>query len=122
MSYADALANAREKGRTKRLTSVPFKWEEGKSLVGRYLGLEVIKSSKKDMPDFNQYKWDTDDGPVTCIMSGAFDAKVDQLLDEGGIYSVTYKGKIQISKGHTFKVFDVELVSDGEDAGGGKGK
>jgi len=115
MSYAKAFEEAKAKGRVNRLTSVPFRWEEGKSLIGKFVSKSVIKSTNKNLPDFNQYLWETDEGPVTCIMSSAFDAKADTLLAPGRVYCITYRGKIPISKGHTYKVFDVERLMNSDE-------
>jgi hypothetical protein len=113
MSYKEQFEAARKAGNVEGLMAATYKWIEGDTLIGRYLGRTFIESSREGMPGFFRYTFETDEGTVECVMSGSFDEKAESLLDVGKVYAVTYKGKIDISGGHTFKSFSVSRIAEG---------
>ena len=72
MSYADELAAAEKAGSLNRLSTKQLKLDEGDKIVGKYLGRELVTSTKKGLPDYFRYSFDLDDGPVNCLPPDIF--------------------------------------------------
>jgi len=114
MSYTDDYKKAKESGETRSLTPTFRKLEEGETLVGQFIGITDHTSRKRGMPDFNSYEFDTDSGPVSLLLSNAFDRNHADKLTPGGVYAITYAGKRKLANGNDFKQFDVEVISEPE--------
>ncbi len=105
MSLKDQVKAAQAAGTAERLTVERWKWDQGVELDGVYMGRKLVKSTKKELPDFYDYLFQTDDGPYSVLFSTAFDKTTGEKLVERHLYSVTYKGKVNLSKGRTMHVY-----------------
>jgi len=108
MSLKDFATAAEKAGTVERVTKERLKWTDSMEMLGVFTNRELIKSTKKDLPDFFTYDFETDDGPVNCVFSGAFDKDAGSRLEKGNLYSILYKGKIQLPKNRTMHVFVVK--------------
>jgi len=108
MSLREHAAAAEKAGTVNRVTTERWKWVPDKELLGIFTGRESVKSTKKDMPDFYTYDFETDDGPVNVLFSTAFDKDAGARLVERELYSVLYKGKIDLPKNRTMHVYVVK--------------
>jgi len=122
MSYYEELAERMEKeGKVERLSVQMAKLEIGKPLIGRFLGREEVKSTKRNMPNWYRYTFDTTEGPKSFPLSGNFDRTTGEKLEIGKVYKITLKGKVDLSGGRTFKVFDTLAIQEPEEEGEGEG-
>ncbi len=112
MSYAEQAAQAVKDGTVERLTTEMLKFGEGDTLIGKFISREAVKSKKKRLPDFFRYYFDTDDGPVNVLFSGAFDRDTGAKLKGGNVYQFKHKGVIPISGGHQFKQIETLLIAE----------
>ena len=110
MNYSEQYAKAKETGQTKYVSARLHTWEIDKPLIGKYLESEEMKSTKKGLPDFKRYLFDTDEGHVVFLGSQAFDKSSGARLEQDHVYCITFRGKKKISEGRTYNVFDVEEV------------
>ena len=110
MSYAEQAAQAVKDGTVERLTTEMLKFEEGDTLIGKFLSREKVASKTKKLPDFFRYYFDTDDGPVNVLFSGAFDNDTGGKLKGGCLYQFTHKGVVPISGGRQFKQIETLLI------------
>jgi hypothetical protein len=108
MSLHDQQVAAQKAGKEQRLTTERWKWEIDKELLGVFMSKDLIKSTKRELPDFYTYTFVTDEGPFAVLFSTAFDKSAGADLQEGVLYSVTYKGKVNLSKGRTMHVYVVK--------------
>ncbi len=111
MSYAEQAAQAVKDGRVERLTTEMLKFEEGDTLIGKFISRELIASKVKKLPDFYRYYFDTDDGPVNVLFSGAFDNDVGATLKGGSLYQFKHKGVVSISGARQFKQIETLLIA-----------
>ena len=107
MSYKEDFDKAAKAGKTDRVTTQRRVLKPGDSIIGAYQGRDLIPSRKKGMKESWSYRFDTDDGPQSVFLSSAFDDRHGEGMVVGDLYSITYKEKINIAEGHTFKVFEV---------------
>jgi len=117
MSLQDQKAAAIAAGKAERLTTTRWKWVEGAELLGVYAGRALVKSTKKDMPDFFTYDFVTDDGPVNVLFSGAFDKGPGAELQGRHLIGVKYMGKIDLPKNrtmHAYEATDYGIVVEAE--------
>jgi hypothetical protein len=110
MSMKDIFDSAEKAGKAERVTALRVALKEGDSIVGLYLGRDLVTGKKKGMSDSYSYRFETDDGPITVFLSSAYDKQHGDSMIEGDLYKITYKEKIKISEGRTYKVFDVKRV------------
>jgi len=115
MSYAEQAEKAIKAKSVERLTTEIYKFVEGNILIGKFISREIVKSKKKDLPDFFRYYFDTDDGPVSVLFSQAFDNDTGAKLKGGCVYQMTHKGVIDISGGRHFKQIETLLISEAEE-------
>jgi len=115
MSYAEQAEKA-IKGRTvERLTTEIYKFVEGNILIGKFESRELIKSKDKKLPDFYRYYFDTDEGPVSVLFSGAFDRDTGAKLKGGCVYQFTHKGILKLAGNKQFKQIETLLISEAEE-------
>jgi len=110
MSYADRAKKARESGSVKRISQDFRKLKEGETLLGKFLGRELIKSTKPKMPDFYRYHFDTDEGPIGTTFGQVFDAREGLALEPGALYEIESKGQRDIGAGKKVNVYVVSLL------------
>jgi len=115
MTYAEQAEKAVKAGSVERLTTEIYKFVEGNILIGKFINREIVKSTKKNLPDFYRYYFDTDDGPVSVLFAQAFDNDTGAKLKGGCVYQLTHKGKIDISGGRQFKQIETLLISEAEE-------
>lgn len=112
MGYNDDFEAAKKSGTAERMTPNQVIFKEGDTFCGKFLSRDLIKSTKKDLPDFYRYTFDTDDGPATVLFSQAFDSGPGAQLLKGGVYAFEHQGKIQISGNRSFNKIDVFKIGD----------
>jgi hypothetical protein len=110
MTMQEQFESAQKEGKAERITASRVVLKEKDVVFGRYLGRDLIESKDKKMKSSYSYRFEGDTGPFTMFMSSAFDDKHGESMQEGALYRVEYKGKLNISGGHTFKDFDVRKV------------
>lgn len=115
MTYAEQAEKAVKDGSVERLTTEILKFEDGDTLIGKFLSRESVASKRKKLPDFFRYNFDTDNGPVNVLFSGAFDNDVGGRLKIGGVYQFKHKGLVKISDGRQFKQIETLLIAEPED-------
>ena len=115
MSYAEQAQKAVKDGTVERLTTEIYKFVEGNILIGKFEKREKVASKDKKLPDFCRYYFDTDDGPVSVLFSGAFDNDTGAKLRGGCVYQLTHKGLVKISGGREFKQIETPLISEAEE-------
>lgn len=115
MGYKELLKAARDQNAARNLVAKYVKLDkEGVEVIGKYMGFVVIPA-KKNMPEYKQYLFDTDDGAVKFAPGNNFDGSTGAMMSVGGVYALTYKGKRDIGAGH--KVNEWECVSVPADIG-----
>lgn len=113
MGYKDDYEAAKKAGTAERMTPNQVVFKEGDTFVGKFLTRDLIKSTKKDLPDFYRYTFNSDEGPATVLFSQAFDSGPGAELQKGGVYAFEHKGKIQISGNRSFNKIDVFRIGGG---------
>lgn len=109
-TYADAYKEASRKEGTKEIGVTYFKFEEvGKHIVGVYVGFNPVPGQYQGQ-EYNQYLFETDDGPIKFHLGAAADRDYAPLLVIGEIYMVRYDGKQDIGKGQQVNRFHVEHI------------
>lgn len=93
-TYAELYARKKEAGELKRIAPKLLKFEEGVTIVGSYVGREVVPSKNENIPDSYRYIVDTDEGLVSFFTSNAFDKSQGALLKEGNVYAFENRGKV----------------------------
>lgn len=112
MTMEEQAKQAMVDGTAERITPVRWTWEEGASMIGRYVSRELQKGTEKKRPDYYTYDFLCDEGPVTVIMSGAFDKNLGAELETDALYVIVFDGMKKISKGRQFKDFRVLRIPD----------
>ena len=115
MSYAEQAEKAIKAKSVERLTTEIYKFVEGNILIGKFEKREKVLSKDKKLPDFYRYYFDTDDGPVSVLFSGAFDNDTGAKLKGGCVYQLSHKGLVKISGGREFKQIETLLISEAEE-------
>ena len=121
MNYAEMAKQKIKEKQVKELTANYIEWKEkGQTIIGRYESRNAVKSQSKD-GFYYQYLFDTDDGNVKFALGSATDNAAASLMSIGGIYQVTYEGKVKLSAGRQMNKFTIlELeAGDGSAVGGG---
>lgn len=107
MNYKDMVKQAEKVGGAKLLSPIFKEWKkEGESVVGKLLAVAAVQSTLST-GNYNQYLFETDDGHVKFHMGAATDKEAGALMRVGGIYSITYRGEIRITKGRTVNKFEI---------------
>jgi hypothetical protein len=118
-SYAELYAQAKEAGELKRLAPKLIKFEEGVTIIGKYVQREIVPSKNEEIPDSYRYVVDTDDGLVSFFTSNAFDKSQGSVLEEGKIYAFVNNGKIPWKESQTMWDIACYLLTDkGEEVTG----
>lgn len=112
MTMAEMAKQAMVNGTAERITPIRWTWEEGASMIGRFMSRELQKSTEKKYPDYFTYVFLCDEGPVTVIMSNAFDKDLGAELEKDVLYVIIYDGMRKISRGRQFKDFRVLRIPD----------
>lgn len=109
--YQDMLKAAKEAKALKFLSPkyVEFK-KPGTSIVGRFRGRAEVASSLSP-GTYNQYLFDTDDGLIKIALGSATDKEAGVLMEENGIYQVTFQGQVKISGGRSVNKFLIEQIT-----------
>lgn len=113
MTMEEQAKQAMVDGTAERLTPVRWTWEEGASMIGRFASRELQKSTEKKLPDYYTYEFQCDEGPITVIMSGAFDKGLGAELEKDTLYVIVFDAMRKISKGRQFKDFRVLRIPEG---------
>ena len=108
MSFQNQFESERATGQTKRLIAKKIDWLDGLTVVGQYVGRDVIKAKKRKQKDFNVYRMMTDDGMVSFTLGSAMDKQIGEGLIVGHLYAIQYTGKRDIGGGHQMNTFDCQ--------------
>ncbi len=120
MSYKELLAQKKKDKSGRELTAAYIKFDKvGVSVVGRLMAMNAVSGSMGAI-GYKQYLFHTDDDLVKCALGSATDNEAGALMNIGGIYSVTYKGKESLKGGRSINKFEIiELEAAGESGVGG---
>ena len=120
MNYAELAKQKMKDKQVRELTANYIEWKEnGQVIIGRYESRNAVKSQSKD-GFYYQYLFDTDEGNVKFALGSATDNAAASLMTIGGIYQVTFEGKVRLSAGRRMNKFTIlELEAGDESAVGG---
>lgn len=119
--YADIYRKAQEEGKTTQVSYAIYEWqEEGQVLIGRLESFETVLS--KDIGgsydgEVNVYKFDTDEGKVSCVCGAVVDRVINQGDYVGSIMALEYRGKRSIKDNKECNLFNVEIISESKQDG-----
>lgn len=106
MNYSELAKKAISAGTARTVSPEFFKWgKPGQSIVGELLGRHQVESRQTEGA-YNQYIFDTDEGPVKCHMGSNYDTEQGALLKIGNVYILTYKGKEDIGGNRSVNRFE----------------
>jgi hypothetical protein len=112
-TYKELMEEQRKKGSFKTLTPEFKRFEEqGDSVLGRLTHVETV-SNREDGSEFNQYLFDTDNGPVKFMLGSAGDHEIGSQMKIGGVYYVEFQGKEKTSRGYQVNKFNVVEIDGG---------
>lgn len=114
--YQAMYEKAQKDETVRRLSPNRIKFEEGMVIVGEYRGRTLLESTKKGMPDFYVYVFDTNDGPVQFPISQAFDKTQGEDLKVGGVYALRHGGYQKLDEKRQMKVVEVDIIDESEAA------
>jgi glycerate kinase len=120
MSYKEMLIAAKKAKKVERLETefIQFK-KSGIEVIGRLLN-KVPVNSQTGTGHYYQYLMDTDNGKVKFALGSAADNDAGALMVIGGIYSIVFKGKEQLSGGRKMNTFEIlQIEAPPESAVGG---
>lgn len=110
MSYTEDYKKAKEKGKTKQVTTEIFSWDqEGDTVIGKVLKIAVFEGGKWGAGAM-QYTIATDKGIITTILGTACDKQLVKLDLIGKVVYIEYGGKINLEDGRQVNRFKVELL------------
>lgn len=109
MSVADEYKKAKEKGKTKTLTSLIYTWdEEGQKLIGIVKKVFPFTLGKFDT-EVNCYLIDCDGILYTTVLGSATDKQLKEVDPVGNKIYIEYRGKKQLEDGRQINNFHVEV-------------
>ena len=120
MGYLEQLKAAREDKTVRNLVPEFRPWtKKGNQVVGRFISSAPITSRNKE-GTYEQYVFDTDDGPVKFALGSASDREIRPSLKAGGVYAITFHGKEDIGGNRSVNKFEVLVVAEpaGDQVGG----
>jgi len=112
--YQAMYEKAKKEETVKRLSPTRIKLSEGDVIVGEFRGRTLLESTKKGMPDFYVYVFNTDNGPVQFPISQAFDKTQGDDLKTGGVYALRHGGYQQLDEKRQMKVIEVDIIDESE--------
>jgi len=115
MKYSEAHKKAVKEKRTSKVTPdyIEFK-EEGREIVGQFVGASSVASTRDGNP-YNQYLFHTDDGLIKFAVGSATDKEIMPLIKQGQVYSIKFLGKEKLDKTRSvnkFLVNHIELTDE----------
>jgi len=109
MTMHEEYLKAKEKGKTKTLTSMIWKAEaEGEVLIGKVLEISPFTEGKFDT-EVNMYKIETDEGIFTTVLGSATDKQLKDIDPVGQMIYIEYRGKKQLEDGRQINNYHVEV-------------
>ncbi len=109
MTCHEEYLKARDKGKTKVMTSQIFTWDEEKtSLCGKVLSVVPFEHGKFDT-EVNMYRIDSDGIIYTTVLGSATDAQLKDIDPVGQNIYIEYQGKKQLDDGRQINLFHVEV-------------
>lgn len=113
MSYEEMYAKAKAKGMTEQLAyEIKNEWAEGELFVGRLKDMAPVHFTETNT-DATGYLFETDKGLIQTTLGAGVDTQMDGKWVIGAVYAITYKGKKQLSGSRVLKLYDIELVPEG---------
>ena len=109
MSAIDDYQKAKDKGKTKTLTSIIWTWdEEGLILCGKVLEISPFTAGKFET-EVNMYKIEQDGIIFTTVLGSATDKQLKDIDPVGQNIYIEYRGKKQLDDGRQINNFHVEV-------------
>jgi len=110
------MADQAAKDRTlKALTPTYHAWDKpGQEIVGAFISKSAVQSNLGGA-DYNQYLFETDQGPVKFSLGKASDNEFADQFAVGIVYLIRFKGKEKIKGGrqvNNFEVYEVGLATE----------
>lgn len=106
--YAEMYKRAKEGDGLRTLTPKYHEWtKKGDQIIGAFVAKASVQSSSGP-GTYNQYVFNTDDGPVKFHMGSATDAEVGEQFAQGIVYAIEYLGKEDIGGGRSVNKFSVD--------------
>jgi len=112
--YEAMYESAKKSEKVRRLSPTRIKLAEGDTIVGEFRGRTLLESTKKGMPDFYVYVFDTNNGPVQFPISQAFDKTQGDDLKRGGVYALHHGGYMQLDEKRQVKIIEVDVIDESE--------
>lgn len=110
--YDELYKSQEENEGLEKITPAYFKWEkEGEYILGAFVSSSSIDSKIND-GSYQQYVFDTDNGPVKFSCGKVFDSEIGGNLKEGCVYRIEYRGKEKTQSGYNINRFDVVKVQE----------
>lgn len=119
MGYQEQYDQAKAAGELHQMEPSMLKFEEGMLIIGEFVERTLVESKDKKMENSYRYLFESDDGPISFFVSGAFDKRQGTQLEVGVVYAIEYKEKRDIGGGRTFK--DIRTYPLGKPVGNSKG-
>jgi hypothetical protein len=113
--YQAMYEKAQKDETVRRLSPRRIKFEEDNVIVGEFRGRTLLESTKKNMPDFYVYVFETNDGPVQFPISQAFDKTQGEDLRKGGVYALHHGGYQKLDEKRQVKIIDVDIIEEPPD-------
>ena len=108
--YAEAYKSASRKGGTTEIGVTYVKWEKvGQSIVGLFIDKNEVPGRFQGQV-YNQYLFETDDGPIKFHIGAAADRDIGKIMVPGEIYVIRYDGQESIGNSQRVNRFHVEHI------------
>jgi hypothetical protein len=112
MGYKDLKDRAEKAGARKSLTPKFLELRTpGEEIVGRFMGTHEMPP-KRGSTTYNQYIFDTDDGPVKFSMGANADKEILPSMVHGGVYCVRFDGAEEIEGGNSVNKWNVSEIKE----------
>lgn len=117
--YMAQYQQAIEAKSARSLSAKYVEWKDkGQQLIGKLLAKNTV-TGQLGGKAYYQYLFDTDEGLEKVALGTATDNEAGQLMQVGGVYSITYGGQEKIAGGRKINRFDVVEVVSPVDSGVG---
>ena len=109
-TYKEMYEKAVKAKEIRQITATYQAWDKiGEIILGRFIGSSGVESSLGG-GTYNQYLFDTDEGPVKFALGRAADAEIGAMLKKDRIYWIRYLGQEEISGGRRVNKFICQEV------------
>lgn len=110
MSLTDDFLKAKEKNKTKQVTTNIFTFDtEGDELVGVLKQVGPFEEGIFDT-DVNKYTFQTDNGLISTVLGAATDKQLGPKECIGKLMRIVYHGKKQLKNDKAVNLYTIETV------------